>query len=215
MQDKLCEPEPVLPSTFHDVALWPDARLIETIRRDPPDELALQVLTERYLKVLFRRCLALTSNPNKADDLAQDTWFRVLRARRSLRPDGNFRALLYTIASNLWRDIRRSARRAGVGDNEELVSLDKVVVVDNGDAETVGDNFSDTKPFYQFELTLLKIDLHQALDRLSPHLHEVLVLRFIHGESCAEIGKRYQRTEQTVSGWVRQGIASIKNHLEN
>jgi len=41
----------------------------------------------------------------------------------------------------------------------------------------------------------------------------VLVSRFLADESCAEIGRRYGRTEQTVSGWIRQAIQEMKTFL--
>jgi DNA-directed RNA polymerase specialized sigma24 family protein len=61
----------------------------------------------------------------------------------------------------------------------------------------------------------LKLDIDQALERLEPVLREVLVARFLSGESCAEIGRRYGRTEQTVSGWVRQGVQEIRRFFED
>src|SRR5262245_37046661 len=81
-----------------------DSWLIERIRQDPPDSAALDELVSRYWKELYGRCHVLTLNPDKARDLAQDAWCRVLRARHSLKPDGNFPAYLVTIATNLWRD---------------------------------------------------------------------------------------------------------------
>jgi DNA-directed RNA polymerase specialized sigma24 family protein len=55
--------------------------------------------------------------------------------------------------------------------------------------------------------------MDQALERLSPHLRDSLVSRFITGESAAEIGKRYNRTEQTVTGWIREAVREMKIHL--
>jgi DNA-directed RNA polymerase specialized sigma24 family protein len=59
------------------------------------------------------------------------------------------------------------------------------------------------------------LDIDDALGRLTPLLREVLVARFIAGESCAEIGRRHGRTEQTVSGWVREAVREMKLHLED
>jgi DNA-directed RNA polymerase specialized sigma24 family protein len=58
------------------------------------------------------------------------------------------------------------------------------------------------------------MDIDDALEWLTPQLREVVVSRFIMGESCAEIGRRYARTEQTISGWVRQALREMKLHLE-
>jgi hypothetical protein len=34
-------------------------------------------------------------------------------------------------------------------------------------------------------------------------------------ESCAEIGRRHGRTEQTISAWVREGVRQMKRCLED
>jgi len=43
-----------------DVTAWSDAWLIAAVRRDPPDEAALDALVDRYWKALFGRCQMLT-----------------------------------------------------------------------------------------------------------------------------------------------------------
>src|SRR5258705_5182667 len=45
---------------LRDVAAWTDAWLIAAVRRDPPDERALNVLVGRYWRHLFGRCQVLT-----------------------------------------------------------------------------------------------------------------------------------------------------------
>src|SRR5688500_15338220 len=91
-----------------DPSSWPDTRLIEAVRRDPPDTAALDVLADRYRRPLYGRCRLLTLDHDRASDLAQEAWCRVLRARHALRPDGNFPAYLATTAMNIWRDRHRS-----------------------------------------------------------------------------------------------------------
>ena len=59
----------------------------------------------------------------------------------------------------------------------------------------------------------LKQDIDHALGRLAPRLREVLVARFLVGESCAEIGRRHGRTEQTISAWVREALQEMKLYL--
>jgi DNA-directed RNA polymerase specialized sigma24 family protein len=47
---------------------------------------------------------------------------------------------------------------------------------------------------------------------LSPRSREVLVAHFLSGESCADIGRRHRRTEQTISSWVRQALQEMRQH---
>jgi RNA polymerase sigma-70 factor (ECF subfamily) len=197
-----------------DVATRPDAWLIAAVRRDPPDEQALDALVERYWKPLFGRCQMLTLNHERAGDLAQEAWCRLLRARHSLKPEGNFAAYLMTVATNLWRDSHRSARRAGPLADHRMASLDADLPGDDGGTTVLVDVLPDLNALDAGEQALLRLDIDRALAQLTPLLRDVLVARFLAGESCAEIGRRYGRTEQTISGWVREAIREMRLQLE-
>ena len=97
---------------------------------------------------------------------------------------------------------------------QRLESLDAEHANDDGETVALVDRIADLKALPPEEQTLLAMDIDYALERLTPQLREVLVARFIAGESCAEIGQRYGRTEQSISGWVRQALREMKLHLE-
>lgn len=198
-----------------EVAVWRDAWLIAAVRHDPPDAAALDVLVQRYWKALFGRCQMLTMKRETAADLAQDTWCRVLRGRERLRPGGNFRAYLLMIATNLWRDAQRVALRAGTLADHRLASLDHEVTRGDGPAVTLAEILPDMEQMEAAERERLKNDLDQALGQLEALSRDVLVARFLDGESCAEIGRRYGRTEQTANGWVRRALSELKLCLED
>jgi RNA polymerase sigma factor (sigma-70 family) len=184
---------------LRDVSVWPDTWLIASVRHDPPDVQALDEIGNRYWKPLFGRCQFLTLNHQKAADLAQEVWCRVLRARHAPKSGGNFLAYLTTIATNLWRDWYRSARRAGPLADCRLESLDAVHANECGETLRVVDGIPELSLLSPEDQTLLTMDFDNALERLTLQLREVLVARFITGESCAEIGQRYGRTEQSIA----------------
>jgi RNA polymerase sigma factor (sigma-70 family) len=188
---------------------WPDAWLISAIRCEPSDERSLDVLVMRYWKTLFARCHTLTLDRDSASDLAQDAWLRVLRSRGTLEPDGNFHAYISTVATNLWRDRNRTARRAGAMADNRLASLN-AMFPDHGNSTSLVDTVPDASTLSMEEEVLLKMDIDYALQRLSPHLRDVLVSRFLTGESAAEIGRRYDRTEQTISSWIREAVREVR-----
>ena len=196
------------------VASWSDAQLIFSVQSDPPDEEALNVLVGRYWGSVFARCQMLTLNRERAFDLAQETWCRLLRNRSALKPDGNLPAYLAMIATNIFRDSYRAARRAGPLGEHQLVSLESPVVHEEGDAVSLVSVLPDLRSLRTEKLAQLKIDIDAALCRLGPLLREVLVARYIDGESCAEIGVRHGRTEQTISGWIRAALRQMKQFLE-
>jgi RNA polymerase sigma factor (sigma-70 family) len=196
------------------VASWSDAQLIFSVQSDPPDGEALNVLVGRYWGSVFARCQMLTLNRERAFDLAQETWCRLLRNRAALKQDGNLPAYLATIATNIFRDSYRAARRAGPLGEHQLVSLESPVVHEEDDAVFLVNVLPDMKTLGAARLAQLKLDIDAALCRLGPLLREVLVARYIDGESCAEIGVRHGRTEQTISGWIRAALRQMKVFME-
>jgi RNA polymerase sigma factor (sigma-70 family) len=191
-----------------------DSELISLVHCDSPDEKALDVLVARYWGSTFARCQMLTLNRERAFDLAQATWCRLLKNRLALKTDGNFPAYLATIATNLFRDSYRADRRAGPMGDHQLVSLDSVIGNEDGEESFLVNILPDLKSLRADELARLKLDMDAALRRLEPLLREVLVARYINGESCAEISIRHRRTEQTVSGWIRSALRQMKDYLE-
>jgi RNA polymerase sigma factor (sigma-70 family) len=155
----------------------------------------------------------LALNDDDASDLAQSAWVRVLRARRSLDPQGNFPAYLSMVATNLWRDGHRSARRAGSLADRAMASLDAPLENDDGDASAFGDLLPDPNALPAEEQTLLAMEIDDALTRLTPRSREMLVSRYLHGESAADIARRHGRTEQSITSWLRQAISEMKVHL--
>lgn len=195
------------------VTAWPDAWLVAAVRCDPPDAPALDALVSRYWKTLYGRCELLTLDRDTARDLAQETWARVLRARHRLQPDDNFRGYLTTIATNLWRDRHRSARRAGQLAEQRLVPLDATMSTNDGDTVVLAEALPDLDALSREEQAVLKMDVDRALARLTPRSRDVLTARYFDDESAAEIGRRYGRTEQTITAWVRSAVREIRQYL--
>jgi RNA polymerase sigma-70 factor (ECF subfamily) len=76
---------------------------------------ALNALMERHATPVFRFLCRLVGNEDDANDLAQETFARVFRARASFRLDDKFSTWLYTIAANLARNhFRWRARHPNV-----------------------------------------------------------------------------------------------------
>lgn len=202
-------------SRFQKIDSWPDEWLVASVRVEPPDAPALDVLVNRYWNTLFARCQLLTGNHSAAADLSQEAWCRILRSRHRLKPGGNFQAYLITIATNLWRDNMRSIYRAGPMADRHLASLNEERLNDADETVVLMDVLPDSKAYDRHERTSLAMDIDAALAKLSPLLRDVLVARYVSGDSCLEIGKVYGRTEQTISGWIRAATRQLKTHLED
>jgi RNA polymerase sigma-70 factor (ECF subfamily) len=112
----------------------------------------------------------VTGNPEDAEDILQTVFLRVIRQEHAGQLATNPRAYLYRAAVNLSLDMLRSRRRRTFTDE-----LDEI------EAPVTGDS------------ALLDQDLHRrlndALAALSPAAAQILVLRYVHDYSDAEISK--------------------------
>jgi RNA polymerase sigma factor (sigma-70 family) len=197
-----------------DFASWTDARLVAAIAVEHPDEAALDALVARHWPTLFARSRMLTLDRDAATDLAQETWMRVLQARVSLQPGLNFAGYLVTIARNIWVDQHRASRRAGPLSDERLARLDDVSASHTGELLRLADAVPDLRSLVREDEAVLRMDIDRALARLSPRARDLITARFLDGESAAEIGARYGRTEQTITAWLRTAIADIRQYFD-
>jgi RNA polymerase sigma-70 factor (ECF subfamily) len=82
---------------------------------------ALDDLMERHAPAVFGFLARMLQNEDDANDLAQETFVRVYRARDRFQPDLRFSTWLFTIAANLARNqIRWRTRHPNVSLNAEL-----------------------------------------------------------------------------------------------
>jgi len=75
------------------------------------DRAGFEALVASHHAEIYRFLLRTTGRPSDADDLSQETFLRAYRAYRSLTPDANVRAWLFTIATNLSRNHFRAQKR--------------------------------------------------------------------------------------------------------
>jgi RNA polymerase sigma-70 factor (ECF subfamily) len=87
----------------------PDARLMALVRRGDRD--AFACLVDRHKEGLVAYLARLTGSPDRAQDLAQEAFLRLLRSAGSYREQGHLTAFLYRIATNLVRSEARRERR--------------------------------------------------------------------------------------------------------
>lgn len=85
------------------------------------EDAALDALMERHAAKVFHFVFRMLGREEEAEDVAQETFVRVHRARASYRPSLRFSTWLFTIAANLARSqIRREVRHPSVSLEAEL-----------------------------------------------------------------------------------------------
>jgi RNA polymerase sigma-70 factor, ECF subfamily len=135
------------------------------------DRAALDQLLAPYERGLLVFCRGILSHAEDAEDAAQETLFRALRALpRFQQRQATFRTWLFRIALNVCLDWKRDHRPTEPW-NEECPSAA------SGEA---------TSPE---TLALCRMQVVEALSALPPHRRAVLLLKELEGWSAAEIGK--------------------------
>jgi len=88
----------------------PDIRIMLRVRDD--DQTAFQQLVEQYQHRLVAVMRHLVGSNDEAEDLAQEVFLRVYRARKKYHPQAKFSTWLFTIANNLaLNHLRRRQRK--------------------------------------------------------------------------------------------------------
>ena len=96
-------------SSARRYALDPDVRLMLDVREG--SAVAFEELVLRYQGRLLTVLRHLVGNREQAEDLAQEVFLRVYRARESYEPDAKFSTWLFAIAHNVAANARRSQSR--------------------------------------------------------------------------------------------------------
>ena len=86
-----------------------DVRLMLQVRDDVPG--AFEVLVERYQHRLVGLLGHLVGRPDEAEDLTQDVFLRIYRARKGYKPKAKFSTWLFTVANNLALNHLRNKSR--------------------------------------------------------------------------------------------------------
>ena len=168
---------------------------------EPSDEELMLALRDGELSAfdaLFRRhyepvralCARISASPSAGDDLAQDTFIRVLRHRGTFRGDARFTTWVYRIARNVCLEhIGRSAR-------DRRVAERWFAEIDVPAADASGE---DTEA------------LTAAMRALTPEQREVLVLCRYHDLPFAEIAEILGCTAGAARVRAHRALAALRD----
>jgi RNA polymerase sigma-70 factor (ECF subfamily) len=81
------------------------------LRYKDGDVEAFETLYRRHNDSLYRYLLRLSLNQDTADDVVQEVWGKIIKARHRYRPTAKFTTFLYRVAHNCFIDyVRRNKR---------------------------------------------------------------------------------------------------------
>jgi RNA polymerase sigma-70 factor, ECF subfamily len=152
--------------------------------------LELEKIFEQHYQFVYRTAYTLTGSAEDAEDITQTIFMRLLA--REFPPDlqRNPEPYLYRAAFNLSLNTIRQRKRHVLTDNIEL--LDQRMGASG--------------------LTADELDrrLHEAIAELNPAATQILILRYVHNYSLADIARLMGTTRSTVAVSLFRSRARLK-----
>ncbi len=164
---------------------------------DGEDEGIAEIVNE-YKDGLILFLNGFVNNIHIAEDLTEDTFFRLMVKKPTFSGKSSFKSWLYAIGRNVAIDyVRHHAR---------------IINIPNQDLESyVKDEENLERTFLREEK---RIRMHQALKRISPDYRQVLWLTFFEDMSGKEVGKVMKKNSRQIRNLLYRAKQSLKEELE-
>jgi RNA polymerase sigma-70 factor (ECF subfamily) len=186
----------------------PDVRLMLKVRDD--DAAAFDELMLRYQNRLVTVLEHLVGRRDQAEDLAQEVFLRVYRARKRYVAGAKFSTWLYTIANHVAANALRSRSRrpevnisARATESGGFGTLDKVAVAASG-----------AMPTRQMDKAELRDVVREAMQGLSERQRMAVLLNKFEDMSYADIASAMELTPQAVKSLLSRARVNLKELLE-
>ncbi|MFG0268225.1 MAG: RNA polymerase sigma factor [Rhodopirellula sp. JB055] len=188
----------------------PDVRLMLRVKED--DAGAFEELVRRYQARLVRLMQHLAPRGDLAEDLAQETFMRVYRARQNYMPGAKFSTWLFTIAGNVARNSKRTAsRRHETSEVDSPRSAD-----DSSDAPFLAVAAVDSSglmPTRQVEGDERAKIVRAAVASLNERQRMALILSRFENMSYVEIAETMGLSTKAVKSLLSRARVSLKEAL--
>ncbi len=174
------------------------------------DAFAFEQLMERYHPRLVRILRRVGGDEDSAEDLAQDVFLRVFRARANYQPTAKFSTWLFHIADNVAKNaIRDRKRRKEVqtqnadGSSSIMPSLDQMALASTG-----------AMPVRRLDKVERAEMVRLAVDALNDRQRMALLLCKFEGLSYQEIADVMELSVQAVKSLLSRARVNLKQILD-
>jgi RNA polymerase sigma-70 factor, ECF subfamily len=186
----------------------PDVQLM--LRVKDGDEAAFTELVLAYQDRLIGIFCHMLDDPEQAEDLAQDVFLRIYRARNGYQPTAKFSTWLFRIANNLASNIRRSKGRR----REVPLSVRDSGPLGARPEENIIADKSGMMPSRLFARSEMQAVVQEALNTLSDRQRMALLLHKFEGMSYADIGDAMDMSAAAVKSLLSRARENLRLKLE-
>ena len=192
-----------------ELANLPDADVVALAQQGR--ELAFRELIRRYERPVFSLVFRMVRDRETAEDLAQETFIKVLNHVDRYRPEFKFSSWLFKIANNVAIDHIRKRHL-------ETVSMDGSPHAGTA-AEVEATSFDvsvhQESALEELESRELGSAIEQAIAKLRPEYRSCIMLRHVEGRSYEEIAATLDLPLGTVKTYIHRARHELRRALEH
>ncbi len=182
----------------------PDAALMVAFQKG--DNEAFDHILDKYHRPIVNFIYKIVNNSAEAEELAQEVFLRVYRARLTYEPRARFAAWIYRIATNLsFKEADRKRRMRFWHQRDDS----------QGDASTEEAVFHDPVPNAENKLIATEMGevIRRAIAALPRNEKTALVLRRYEDLSYREIAGIMHCTEAAVKTYIHRGKLHVRQMI--
>ena len=162
------------------------------------DDRGLGEIVRDYADGLTLYLNGIVNNISLAEELMEETFFRLITKKPKFHPKHAFKTFLYTIGRNVAIDhLRRSAKISDTS-FEDLENC----IQDDYDLENL------------YIIEQRKITVHRALKKLNTDYRQVLWLLYFEGLTNAEAGVIMKKSARQMKNLVYRAKSALKSELD-
>ena len=190
-----------------ELANLPDADVVALAKQGRDS--AFKELVRRYERPVFSLIFRMVRDRETAEDLAQDTFIKVLNHLDRYRPEFKFSSWLFKIANNVTIDhLRRRTL--------DTISVDgspHAATAEQATATSIELQSHDESPLDEMESRELGTAIEQAIARLRPEYRSCILLRHVEGRSYEEIAATLDLPLGTVKTYIHRARHELRDAL--
>ncbi|MFQ5845705.1 MAG: RNA polymerase sigma factor [Planctomycetota bacterium] len=172
------------------------------------DESAFSALLQRHRDAVVSLTYRYLGNREDAEDLAQEIFLKIYRARSRYRPEAKFTTWLYRISVNACLNEVRNRR------NRPTFRAASLHPSDDGDAAPALEDARSESPAAAVERTELRRQVRGAVDSLPERQRLALLLNKFHGLSYEELAQALDLSLQAVKSLLTRARQNLRRRIE-
>ena len=195
-------------SSALDLANLPDADVVALAQQGR--ELAYRELIRRYERPVFSLVIRMVRDRATAEDLAQETFIKVLNHIDKYVPEFKFSSWLFKIANNLAIDHLRKRQLPTVS----IDGAPDATTASQVEATAFEIASADESALEELEAKELGSAIERAIARLRPEYRSCIMLRHVEGRSYEEIAATLDLPLGTVKTYIHRARHELRKALE-